>query len=459
MFSKNEERVPLTGAGCFLRTIDRETRRFNDASHLSQLVLRLGGTVDSDRFRKFVRELFRNVPRLSAPIRRPYGIGYPSYCVPRDGTSRANVIKVHRGSDPSSGPSVPVPVTNRLNSILDLGQGQLVAVDLVRSDEEAVVALSWAHMLFDGYGIEVFVDRLAEVLEQWNRTGQFSARPFRSDVPNPLNELVEEYSWAERLNITRDWSDYITSLTDGAPASLSGPLKEEEQNLKVDVNVYDPDRTETIKNRATDLAGHMRPMMFYLAVTMRAHFEVLKSRDRSVPPLLVPVAVNMRGGTDDPLFGTQVSFLWFRATSEDLSSLEGLVDHLKDQRLEMIKHDLHEKTAVALETVKYCPTWIYRRLIRDPFEGEMASFFFSYTGEFLPDVTELFGREVKLGLHTPGVPPSPGSSLIVSLHRGRLTLSHVHQEGLLTAGEKTLFLDRLESDLEGLNAGAIQSEV
>ena len=40
--------VPLTGADCFLRAFDGEVRRLTGASHLSQLVLRLGPGFDPE---------------------------------------------------------------------------------------------------------------------------------------------------------------------------------------------------------------------------------------------------------------------------------------------------------------------------------------------------------------------------------------------------------------------------
>jgi hypothetical protein len=43
--------LPLTGADCFLRAFDAETRRTTGASHLSQLVLRLGRGLDVARLR------------------------------------------------------------------------------------------------------------------------------------------------------------------------------------------------------------------------------------------------------------------------------------------------------------------------------------------------------------------------------------------------------------------------
>ena len=49
--------VPLTGADCFLRAFDIETRRSTGANHLSQLVLRLGPGLDVDGLRRTLEEV------------------------------------------------------------------------------------------------------------------------------------------------------------------------------------------------------------------------------------------------------------------------------------------------------------------------------------------------------------------------------------------------------------------
>ena len=62
-------RLPLTGADCFLRAFDAETRRTGGASHLSQLVLRLGPGFDPTRFERVVERVALACPIVRAPIR------------------------------------------------------------------------------------------------------------------------------------------------------------------------------------------------------------------------------------------------------------------------------------------------------------------------------------------------------------------------------------------------------
>src|SRR5262245_62490266 len=74
-----ERPVPLTGADGFLRAFDVDTRRRHGASHLAQLVLRLGPGFDAEAFRATLAESARANPILRALIRRTLGVGTPSY--------------------------------------------------------------------------------------------------------------------------------------------------------------------------------------------------------------------------------------------------------------------------------------------------------------------------------------------------------------------------------------------
>ncbi len=62
--SRAPDRVALTGADCFLRAFDFEVRRKSGASHLSQLVLRLGPGFDPGALAKLIAEVAAAQPML-----------------------------------------------------------------------------------------------------------------------------------------------------------------------------------------------------------------------------------------------------------------------------------------------------------------------------------------------------------------------------------------------------------
>ena len=72
-------------------------------------------------------------------------------------------------------------------------------------------------------------------------------------------------------------------------------------------------------------------------------------------------------------------------------------------------------------------------MARRAFGGELCSFFFAYTDEFLPGMTSFLGAPIENAFHAPSVPPSPGSGAIFSLRDGRLNFTHVRQAGVFGA--------------------------
>ena len=114
---------------------------------------------------------------------------------------------------------------------------------------------------------------------------------------------------------------------------------------------------------------------------------------------------------------------------------------------------LHKRTRYALyaamDLARFAPTRLYSRMSRRDFGGELCSFFFAFTDEFVPDSDSFLGATIENGFHAPPVTPSPGSSVILSRRRGRLNASLVHQQGVLRPGELALLRETLVRDLVG----------
>ena len=102
-----------------------------------------------------------------------------------------------------------------------------------------------------------------------------------------------------------------------------------------------------------------------------------------------------------------------------------------------------------MDYARYAPARLYARLARRSFGGELCSFFFAFTDQFLPGMDAFLGAPIENAFHAPSVPPSPGSSVILSVRGGRLNLTHVYQQGAISAEERALLRARLRDDLLG----------
>lgn len=438
--------VPLTGADCFLRAFDADTRRRNGAGHLSQLVLRLGPGFDLAAFRAAVVALSRANPILRAPVVRPFGLGAPRYRTTRPSPADPPVL-VH---PPEAGRALPGVFATRLNDVFSLRRGDLLRFDVVPREHGTDLAMTWAHLLLDGHGSE----KLVALLDEIGR----GARPAEAlDAAEGAGLVAGEAaaSWRARGDLARRWQRRMHELGDPAPRSLAPRRGRVRQQLRCDVLRLSLDDTAAFQERAKRLAGFLTPVLFPLAASLRAHAAVLRKRGEPPVSFVVPVVANARprgeraGGAASAIFRTHVSMLWFRVLGAELGELEPLVATLKAQRLAMVQSGFLEQGLAALDFARFAPAPLYAAMARRTFHGELASFFFAYTGEFLPGTARFFGAPVEHGFHVPSVPASPGSGLISSLHGGRLTIAHVWQPGVASEDERFVLRDELLADLVG----------
>jgi hypothetical protein len=438
-------RIPLTGADCFLRAFDAEIRRGNGASHLSQLVLRLGPGFDAARLRALVGEAARAQPILRAPVRRAWGLGAPVYDLAAAAAQPPPPVEIHEaGHAPDAAAPFPPLFAQRLNEHKSLRRGELLRFDAVRyqGGEATDLAMTWQHLLFDGSGSELFVQWLDACWRGEQRV---------DELPNPA-ELTTPDTPArpagERGKAARAWQAWLESMARHPMRSLAGPRRPTPQALRWDVLTLDAAETERTVAEAGRRAGFLTPMLFYLAVALRAHHAVARARGHDPGSYVVPLPVNTRPrGAAGAIFRSHVSLLWFQVLPDQVDDLDTLVGTLKAQRLAAIKAGHIENGLDAMGFVRFAPTRVYTYMARRSFGGELCSFFFAYTGEFLGRMDRCFGAELRNGFHVAPVPPSPGSCAAMSLRNGRLNVTHARQHGVFSESELAVFRDSLRADL------------
>lgn len=435
------KRIALTGADCFLRAFDYEARRYHGASHLAQLVLRLGPGFDLARFEARLARVMRDYPILRAAIRRPFLVGMPAYHVPATSPRELplRVVEVPQAGV-SEGRAIPAVFFDRLNQRFAIERGDLLHFDIVRYGEGTAtdLAMTWAHMLFDASGSEQFVTHLATEVDQ------------PSDGADGPQSNADGSSWRQQAQIAQRWGQRMVALGDPPPRSLAGPLRTTPLRLRYTLTTLSEADTRTVVDRSGRYAGFLTPAMFHLAAAMRVHAAVFAARGTEPEAYLVPLPVRIaapdRSGV---VIGTHVSLLWFRVLPQHLHDLGVLVEELKRQRLEQIRHRTIEETAAALDFVRLLPLRVYAYMLRRNLRGELSSFVFAFTGELASSLERIAGADILNAFHAPAVQPSPGSGLIMSIRRARLNITHVYQEGIMSDGERALLHEQLLTDLVG----------
>lgn len=438
--------IPLTGPDCFLRAFDAEISRWNGASHLSQLVLRLGPGFDVERLRKLVDEAAFAQPILRAPVRRPFGVGAPIYQLSKASGRPSPPVELHEADGaPQLDSPFPALFAQRMNEPRSLRRGELLRFDAVRYAGGAGgtdLAMTWQHLLFDGSGSERFVRWLDEC---YRGDARLDALPDPKELHPPG---APSRSLGERGDAARTWQRWLDGFGAHAPRSLAGPRRRTRQDLSWDVLTLGAAETERVVAEAGRHAGFLTPMLFYLALVIRAHHAVARARGVDPGSYLVPLPVNVRPrGAEGAIFRTHVSLLWFQVLPDQVEDLDALIATLKAQRLAAIKTGQIENGSDAMDFARFAPTRLYAYMARRVFAGELCSFFFAFTGEFLAGLDRFLGAEIRNAFHVAAVPPSPGSCAAISLRGGRLNLTHVRQRGVFSEAERALFRERLRADL------------
>jgi hypothetical protein len=438
-------RIPLTGADCFLRAFDAEIARWNGASHLSQLVLRLGPGFDVERLRKLVHEAAQAQPILRAPVRRRFGVGAPVFQLAEAPRRPIPPVDLHEADGaPPADARFPALFEQRMNEPLSLRRGELLRFDAVRYAGGAAgtdLAMTWQHLLFDGSGSERFVRWLDECFRGEQRVDALPS-PTELHPPAPVSR-----SLGERGAAARAWQAWLEGFAARAPHSLAGPRRRAPQRLGWDVLTLGEGDSERVVAEASRRAGFLTPMLFYLAVAIRAHHAVARARGLDPGSYLVPLPVNLRPrGAEGAIFRTHVSLLWFHVLPDEVADLDVLLSTLKAQRLAAIKARQIENGVDAMGFARFAPAWLYAYMARRAFAGELCSFFFAFTGEFLGGLDRFLGAEIRNGFHVAPVPPSPGSCAAMSLRNGRLNVTHVRQRGVFSDAEQALFRASLRAD-------------
>jgi hypothetical protein len=362
------------------------------------------------------------------------------------------VFEVHdTRAAPPGGWDAPVVLpelfAERINELHPEGRAGLLRADAVRyADGHTDLALTWLHMLFDGWGSERFVEFLAACGAGTRAPDAVPA----ADRPGAPPDVELPAASGRRGNMAMEWQRWMNGLGRMSVRSPAGPERGARQDLAIDRFHFAAADSQRIRERASALAGFLTPMIFYLGVAIRAHHAVLRRRGEVPASYVVPLPVNLRPkGGEGAIFRTRVSLLWFQVSSALVEDLGALLAELKDQRRRAIRSGQIENGVAAMDFARHAPSRLYGTLARRALRGELCSFFFAYTGEFCPSLQTFFGARVEDGFGVPSVPASPGSGLVLALNAGRVGYTHVRQRDAWQPGELEAFRAQLALDLLG----------
>lgn len=303
--------------------------------------------------------------------------------------------------------------------------------------------LNWHHTLMDAHGAELLLQHLGrdEQLDNPDRLLQADGQVQGSRL-DPGNGFFKRLAYARKSVL------YITETSRSPIAKLkqvSPPDNPVDQYFLVRFTRVE---TEEIQKHCESMGLSHSRSLFFLGATVRALHSIQVRRGDEPAPYLVPVPMNLRKkGASGPAFSNNVSFLFFRIAPEELQSFTKTLDVLRKQLREQVAEELPYSYLEMMNLLRRLPLPMYAKLLSGPTRGQIASFFFSFTGDCCPDMNTFLGVPVREIIHLAPATTIPGLSVVFMRHSNSLKAVLSLRDSLLSKDELRSFEEHLRHDL------------
>jgi len=177
---------------------------------------------------------------------------------------------------------------------------------------------------------------------------------------------------------------------------------------------FDKSETKLIEKNAWSSGARIGQSAFYIAATAQVVNTVLTERGKKPPYLWFSVPHNQRRrGSAGHLVSNQLSFLFFKLRTEDLSNSKTAVSVLTEQLKQQIKTRIAERYVNLLNALKLMPMSIYEGMVDLASNGKVSSFGYSDLGEDKLRLSDFLGAPIEKMHHYPPVPCPPGFNVAV----------------------------------------------
>jgi len=410
----------LNGIDYFLLQLDRLMARSCKRHNVCTFVVRLQGTLDHESLQRQLaaHPAYRWINRLRL---RHVPFKHAQWLV--DKQAKLPALKSYPLAETQDLPH------ELLATALHIERQAPFKVDLLQFPEKSsLLIFTWHHALMDAHGGELFIRHLG--VPGRSNPG-FWEKPSELMLP-----------FIEQARIARDMKRFLFE-TSKPPLLTLYREKTPRPVLRYRVLSLSKQQTHAIDERARQLGTGFLISLFYLAASAYAVARIQQQRGVALDDLLVPVPQDRRRrGAQEPLFGNRVSFLFYRIPAGVLLDLRQCTAALIEQMRDRISSKSPQHYLLMMDGLRRMPGLLYRFLLKSPTQGLMGSFFYSDTGDCLPNCDQLFGLPISSAIHYPPNVYPPGMTFVFSRFRGALQITCAYMEQVIEAREvEQLFRD------------------
>jgi hypothetical protein len=420
----------LSGADWFLVTFERMMRAAGQGEHVGLTVLELGEGFDVMALRSAAERLAAASPVVSGRLKKmPFGVPRWQW---ETGDSVEFPVREHHHGDRWE-------EIAELNLAADISAP--VSFDFIPRDGGAMLLLRWRHSLLDGKGAELFLAEIARLASE-------PTAEARAESWGPITQRPK--GWRVALGESEKFKCHFYKLAEQAIRSLSD-ARPKAGAARFYIERFSAAESGQIAARAAEVSHGLFHLGWFLAVAMRAHCGVLEVRGKKPESFQASCAVQERKrGARHPIWQNQLSQLFFSLRPDQLDDLVGAAQLLQEQFEEMSRQRLDGAFAVMARAFRHLPTWFLLRILRKSSSGHITSFFFSHTGECLPECNTFCNAPIEHAWHIPTVIQPPGTGIFFSQRTGRVTATFSWREGVLREDEFEALRTQVREDLLGI---------
>ena len=396
--------------------------------HAGLTVMRLGPGFEIGALRSAATRLAAASPIAAARLRKPI-LGVPRWQWGADADADFPVSERSGAWESAGGELLNAP---------SAGPVQFVA--LPEADGRTTVLMRWRHGLLDGKGAELFLAEIARLADD-------KSEPCRENSWGPPAPRTQ--GWRAFVREAEKFKDHFYALSKLGIHSLGG-AKPHAGAARFFVEQFSVEESARIAARAESVTHGVFQMGWFLAAAMRMHHAVLRRRGVEAESFQSGCAVQQRKrGARHPIWQNQVSQLFFHLLPAELADHADAARRLNEQFGEQTRQRLDAAFAVMTRLFRRLPARLYLRMLLRNSGGHLTSFFFSHTGEFLPECRTFCGASIEDGWHIPSVSQPPGTGVFFSQRGGRLAATLSWREGAVDDAELGIMRAKMREDLLG----------
>lgn len=416
--------APLNGSDQLMRAFDHELRRHGFAGNQCQIVLELDGKISLEALKKRMAEL---INQFSIIRSKPSKFFRPEWKAVASHVIVGPQYRVHEDE--------PNLRQKLFNEPLRVKRGELMRFDLIERDGgKADLIFTWTHLLMDATSAEHF---LAAVSDE--KITLPKGNPPPAGAPK---------KWPERLELMKKSVEQLDQFCERQPRALKTRFAGAPRKLDYRVETFSAAETELVRANGSRLCGILGDAQFHAVAAALELHHLHQKIGAATQSYILPMPVGLRPkGKIEPMFSNQVDMLMLQFLPEHLESAEQAAAALKAQAVRALRENSLGYGRKLAELFSFLPLPIFTLVLKHGLKGEICSLFFGDTATVNPRLENFLGARVENFTHVAAVTPSPGLGAIFYYFRGRLRVTIVHAQTVLTESEAAEFSSALRNRL------------